>query len=97
MEVEVLDASLILSNNDTIDIQNAFLSLSHNIEEINNNGISVRVYIQDNYNLAIGQIDTIPFSTFKTGSDSFPNDSIPTFFYLNFLHDNYEVVFNKEL
>lgn len=83
--VEVVDTNLVIVNNDTLNITNAFMTLEKPTgDSLNGSPVTVS-YFADGFNLNIGATDTFPMSVFKQGDTlSYPVDTFPHRFNLEF-------------
>jgi len=83
--VEVLDSNLVVTNNDTINITNAFLTLDKPTgDSLNGSPVTVS-YFADGFNLNMGAADTFPMSVFTIGDTlTYPIDTFPHRFDLQF-------------
>jgi len=84
--VELVDSTLILSNEDTLDFDDAQLDLTYfDRDTVWANGFVDSIYeggTISNYSIAIGEIDTIPLSEFlDQNSLPFPVDTMPEYFF----------------
>jgi len=85
LSVEVSDSNLIVANNDTLNITNAFMELTKPTgDSLNGQAVTVSYFV-DGFNLNMGLADTFPMSVFKR-EDSliYPVDTFPHSFTLNF-------------
>ncbi|MGK0365186.1 MAG: hypothetical protein ACI85O_002251 [Saprospiraceae bacterium] len=85
MSVEVADTNLVVSNNDTLNITSAFLTLQQPTGD-SLNGFPITVhYFADGFSLNMGVTDTFPISIFKREDTLvYPVDTFPHSFQLNF-------------
>lgn len=83
--VELVDSNIVIANNDTINITNAFLTLDKPTgDSLNGSPITVS-YFADGFNLNMGATDTFPMSVFKIGDTlAYPIDTFPHRFDLQF-------------
>lgn len=83
--VEVVDSNLIIVNNDTLDIVNAFMTLEKPTgDSLDGSPITVSYFAED-FNLSVGATDTFPMSTFEQGGIfPYPIDTFPHRFSLEF-------------
>jgi hypothetical protein len=83
--VNVLDSNLVVVNNDTINITNAFLTLDKPTgDSLNGSPITVS-YFADGFNLNMGEADTFPMSVFTIADTLvYPIDTFPHRFHLEF-------------
>ncbi len=84
--VEVVDSNLVIVNNDTLNISNAFMTLEKPTGDSLNGVPVTEAYFVNNYNLSMGATDTFPMSVFKQGDTlMYPVDTFPHRFHLEFV------------
>ncbi len=89
--VNIVDSTLVLSNEDTLDFVNAKLELYNITDTILFQG---GYWTLQDYAIESGKIDTIHLSNFlDSDSISFPLDTIPTDFHFQAFTDNFSAVF----
>lgn len=91
MEAELEDSFLLLTNTDTLRIENAAMLLLRVVNDsISGDSIGTEIFNRSGYALSSGVSDTLLFSTFKEISNQtpFPNEESPTFFRLEFFNND---------
>ena len=85
LSVQVSDSNLILTNNDTLNITNAFMELAKPTGDSLNGQVLTSLYFADSYNLNMGATDTFPMSVFRREDTLvYPIDTFPHSFGLDF-------------
>lgn len=83
--VEVVDSNLVIVNNDTLNIVNAFMTLEKPTGDSLNGWPITVSYFAENFNLNMGVVDTFPMSVFTIGDTlTYPIDTFPHKFNLEF-------------
>jgi len=97
LSVEIIDSNLVIANNDTVNITNAFMTLEKPTgDSLNGTPVSIPYFV-DGFNLNMGIADTFPMSVF-TREDTliYPIDTFPHAFRLDFQSDITVGFFNVE-
>lgn len=91
MEAELQDSFLLLTNTDTLRMENAGMRLHRIVNDsISGDSVGIRVYQRTGYAISSGVSDTLVFSTFKSIEDQepFPNEESPIYFSFDFFNND---------
>ncbi|MGK0365184.1 MAG: hypothetical protein ACI85O_002249 [Saprospiraceae bacterium] len=88
--VEIVDSTVVLTNNDNINITNALVVLEKPTGDSLNGAPLALPYAIEGYNLNMGLTDSIPLSNFKrdNNTESYPTQVVPLLFRLDFENGN---------
>ena len=98
MEAYVLDTSIVVSNLDTVALVDAIAIMAYPNPDTTDRRNPVIYFDRSDFDLPVGRVDTIPFSTFTaTDGRVYPQDTLPTEFGCDFIRGNRYFTFNIDL